>query len=97
MWVYICHVSDVHRPNVLIVKSLYTIIFSAITPPAWSECVPVMSGSIHLSCSLSFFDVVLTALKFSPLVTSVHDSLRQTSQRRLSSVNFSQDVVYPAC
>ena len=45
-----------------------------------------MSGSIPLSCSLRDFAAVLTALTISPIMTYVHASLRQTSQRRFSYV-----------
>ena len=86
MWIYICHVSDVQRPNFLIVESLCPIIFSAIDPPAWSEFAPIISGSILLSCSLRVFTVVLTALTMSTLVTFVQYLLLQTSHIRFSSV-----------
>ena len=86
LWIYICHLYDVHCLKLLIVEYLYPIIFSAIAPPAWSKCAPIMSGSTPLSCSLRGFEVVLTALKMSLLLTSVHDSLRQTSQRIFSSI-----------
>jgi len=58
---YICHVSDVHLPNFLIVESLYPMILSAMAPPAWRECAPIKSGSIPLSCRLSDFAAVRTA------------------------------------
>ena len=60
--------------------------FSAINPPARNECTPIMQGSIILSCILRVFVVVLTNMTMSPLVTSVHNSLQETSQSRLSSV-----------
>ena len=86
VWIYIFHLFDVQRPNFLIVESLYTIIVSYINPPAWSECAPIMMGSITLSCSLRSFAAVLTALTMYPLVTSAHASLRQTPHSRFSSV-----------
>ena len=61
-------------------------VFCAIAPTSWSECVHIMLGSIILSCSLRFFAAVLTALTMFPLVTSIHALLCQTLQRRFSSV-----------
>ena len=55
MRIYICHVSDIQKPHVLILESLYPIILSAITPPAQSECASTMSGSIPLSFRLRVF------------------------------------------
>ena len=80
--------SDAHRQNFLIVQSLYPMIFSDIAPPDWSECALIILGSNPLSCILSIFEGVLTAIKMSPLVTSVHALLHQTSQIRLSYVSF---------
>ena len=85
--IYICHISDVQRPNSLVVEYLYPIIFSAIAPPDWSEYAPIMSGSITLSCILRVIKAVLTALKSCLLVTSVHASLHHTSQSRFSFVS----------
>ena len=86
LWICICHVSDVQQPNFLILESLYAMVFSAIYPPALSECAPIMFGSITLSCILRFFELVITALKISLLVTAVHASLRQTPQSKFSSI-----------
>ena len=86
LWIYICHVSDVQRRNVLIVESLYTIIFSFIDPPDQSECAPIMLGQIPLSHSLRFFVAFLNTLTMSPLVSSIHALLRQTLQSILSSI-----------
>ena len=71
IWLCICilHVSEVQWRNFLIVESLYTMIFSAISPFAWSECTPITAGSIPLSYSLRRFALVLTALTMSMLVT----------------------------
>ena len=72
LWMYICHVSDVHLPNFLIVESLYPMILSAMAPPARRECAPIKSGSIPLSCRLSDFVAVRTALTISWLSTECH-------------------------
>ena len=82
LWIYIYHVSDVQRPDFMIVESLYPVILISIAPPDWSECTPIMSGSTLLSCSLRGFVTVITALKMSSLVTSAHASLSQMSQSR---------------
>jgi len=79
---YICHVSDVHLPNFLIVESLYRMILSAMAPPARRECAPIKSGSIPLSCRLSDFVAVRTALTISWLSTECHLLLMHTSQMR---------------
>ena len=86
LWINICHVSDVHWPDFLIVEYLYPVIFSAISPPSRSECALVMLGSITPYCSLRVFEAVLTALTIYLLVTYVHDLLHYTSQIRFSSV-----------
>ena len=86
LWIYICYVSDVHRPNFLIVESLYPMIFSTINPPDESECAPIMSGSIILYYIWWVFEAVLLALTRSLIVASAHDSLIQTSYSRLSSI-----------
>ena len=86
LWIYICHVFDVQQPNFLIVESLYPMIFNAVSPPAWSECDPIMLGSILLSCILRVLAAVLNALTMSLLVASFHSLLCQTSHSRLYSV-----------
>ena len=86
LWIYICHVSDAQRTNVLIVESLYLMIFSAIDPPARSECAPIMMGSITFSCILRVFAAILTTLTTSLLVNYIHALLCQTPQSRFSYV-----------
>ena len=44
LWIYICHLSDIQRPNFLIVESLYPMVFSAVPPLDWSECALIMLG-----------------------------------------------------
>ena len=86
LWLCIFHVSDILWTSFMIVELLYPIILSAIVTTTRSECTPTMSGLIPLSCTLRIFAAVLTALTMSPLVTSVHALLCQTSKIRLSSV-----------
>ena len=72
LWIYICHVSEIHQPSFLIVESLYPMILSATTPPTQSECAPIVSGSIPLYCSLRVFASVINTWTMSTLVDSVH-------------------------
>ena len=97
MWIYICRVLDVQSPNVLIVESLYPMIFSAIAPPDRSECAPIMLVSIPISCSLRIFAEVISAQTMSLIVTYVHTLLIQTSHIILSSVPLFLSMWYTLC
>jgi len=81
---YICHVSDVHQPNFLIVESLYPMILSAMVPPVRRKCAPIISGAMPLSCRLSDFATVHVAATISEPSMECHMVLMHTSQMRCS-------------
>ena len=85
VWMYICHVSDVHLPSLRMVESLKSISFKAIAPPARSEWEPTRSGSNPLMCRPIFCTERRVAVTMDVLVIEHHLSLLNTSQIRLSS------------
>ena len=44
LWIYICHVSDVHQPFFLNSGILISYDFISIAPHVRSECAPIMFG-----------------------------------------------------
>ncbi len=80
LWMYICQVLEVQRPNFWMSESLYPMSLSAMAPPARREWAPTMSGSYPFSWRLSALTDSLMACTMLLPVTLVHFLFKYTSQ-----------------